>query len=79
MRETGLDYKDKIVRPLTRTKIRDNAVYFTAIELYSNRRDDFQNRIFKSIETDFKKRGLILEQLLVRNITLPANVKTSIE
>jgi regulator of protease activity HflC (stomatin/prohibitin superfamily) len=67
------------VRPLTRTKIRDNAVYFTAIELYSNRRDDFQNRIFKSIETDFKKRGLILEQLLVRNITLPTNVKTSIE
>ena len=33
----------------------------------------------ESIETDFKKRGLILEQLLVRNITLPTNVKTSIE
>lgn len=79
VKETGLDYKDKIVRPLTRTKIRDNAVYFTAIELYSNKRDQFQNRIFKSIEDDFKKRGLVLEQLLVRNITLPANVKTSIE
>ncbi len=26
IKETGLDYKDKIVRPLTRTKIRDNAV-----------------------------------------------------
>ncbi|TDO28948.1 prohibitin family protein [Sediminibacterium goheungense] len=79
VKETGLDYKDKIVRPLTRTKIRDNAVYFTAIDLYSNKRDQFQNRIFKSIEDDFKKRGLILEQLLVRNITLPNNVKTSIE
>ena len=79
VRETGLDYKDKIVRPLTRTKIRDNAVYFTAIELYSTKRDNFQNRIFKSIENDFKSRGLILEQLLVRNITLPNNVKTSIE
>lgn len=79
VKETGLDYKDKIVRPLTRTKIRDNAVYFTAIELYSNKRDQFQNRIFKSIEDDFRKRGLVLEQLLVRNITLPNNVKTSIE
>lgn len=79
VQETGLDYKDKIVRPLTRTKIRDNAVYFTAIDLYSNKRDQFQNRIFKSIEDDFKKRGLVLEQLLVRNITLPNNVKTSIE
>ncbi|MBX9892173.1 MAG: prohibitin family protein [Chitinophagaceae bacterium] len=79
VRETGLDYKDKIVRPLTRTKIRDNAVYYTAIDLYSNKRDQFQTRIFRSIEEDFKKRGLILEQLLVRNITLPENVKKSIE
>ncbi|MFM6968834.1 MAG: prohibitin family protein [Sediminibacterium sp.] len=79
IKETGLDYKDKIVRPLTRTKIRDNAVYFTAIDLYSTKRDQFQGRIFNSIEADFKKRGLILEQLLLRNITLPNNVKTSIE
>jgi regulator of protease activity HflC (stomatin/prohibitin superfamily) len=79
VRETGVDYTDKIVRPLTRTKIRDNAVYYEAISLYSNKRDEFQQRIFKSIEDDFRKRGLILEQLLVRNITLPQSVKTSIE
>jgi len=79
VKETGLDYKDKIVRPLTRTKIRDNAVYYTAIDLYSTKRDQFQTRIYNSIETDFKKRGLILEQLLIRNITLPNNVKISIE
>jgi regulator of protease activity HflC (stomatin/prohibitin superfamily) len=79
VRETGLDYKDKIVRPLTRTKIRDNAVYYTAIDLYGNKRDEFQSRIFRSIETDFKKRGLLLEQLLVRNITLPQSVKAAIE
>ena len=79
VRETGLDYTDKIVRPLTRTKIRDNAVYYEAVALYSTKRDEFQQRIFKSIETDFKHRGLILEQLLVRNITLPQSVKTTIE
>lgn len=79
VRETGLDYTDKIVRPLTRTKIRDNAVYYDAVALYSTKRDEFQQRIFKSIDTDFKHRGLILEQLLVRNITLPQSVKTTIE
>lgn len=79
VRETGLDFSDKIVRPLTRTKIRDNAVYYEAIALYSTRRDEFQQRIFTSIDQDFKKRGLILEQLLVRNITLPQAVKISIE
>lgn len=79
IRETGEDYTDKIVRPITRTKIRDNAVYYEAIALYSTRRDEFQQRIFKSIEDDFKKRGLVLEQLLVRNITLPESVKATIE
>lgn len=79
LRETGADYTDKIVRPLTRTKIRDNAVYYDAVSLYSSKRDEFQGRIFKSIEDDFKKRGLVLEQLLVRNITLPSSVKTTIE
>ena len=79
VRETGVDYTDKIVHPLTRTKIRDNAVYYDAIALYSSKRDEFQSRIFKSIEDDFKKRGLVLEQLLVRNITLPQSVKATIE
>jgi regulator of protease activity HflC (stomatin/prohibitin superfamily) len=79
LRSTGIDYTDKIVRPLTRTKIRDNAVYYDAVALYSTKRDEFQARIFKSIETDFQKRGLLLEQLLIRNITLPQAVKTSIE
>ena len=79
LRETGDDYRDKIVRPITRTKIRDNAVYYQAVDLFGNRREEFQQRIYKSIEDDFKKRGLMLEQLLVRNITLPNSVKASIE
>ncbi len=79
LRETGDDYRDKIVRPITRTKIRDNAVYYQAVDLFGNKRDEFQQRIYKSIEEDFKKRGLMLEQLLVRNITLPNSVKASIE
>lgn len=79
VRETGINYVDKIVRPLTRTKIRDNSVYYDAISLYSSKRDEFQSRIFKSIEVDFIKRGLFLEQLLVRNITLPQSVKATIE
>ena len=75
----GVDYTDKIVRPVTRTRIRDNAVYYDAVALYSTKRNEFQQRIFKSIEDDFKKRGLVLEQLLIRNINLPKSVKASIE
>ncbi len=79
LRETGVDFEDKIVRPITRTRIRDNAVYYDAVALYSTKRDEFQQRIFKTIENDFKTRGLLLEQLLVRNISLPESVKATIE
>lgn len=79
LRETGNDFQEKIVRPIARTKIRDNAVYYDAISLYSTKRDEFQNRIYKSIDDEFKRRGLQLENLLVRNITLPASVKAVIE
>ncbi len=79
LKETGDDYRDKIVRPITRTKIRDNAVYYQAVDLFGNKRDEFQQRIYKSIEETFKTRGLMLEQLLVRNITLPNSVKAAIE
>jgi regulator of protease activity HflC (stomatin/prohibitin superfamily) len=78
-KELGVDYINTIVRPVSRTKIRDNAVYYDAVALYSTKRDEFQDRIFKSIAADFRQRGLILEQLLVRNINLPNSVKQTIE
>jgi regulator of protease activity HflC (stomatin/prohibitin superfamily) len=79
LKEVGTDYRNVLVRPICRTKIRDNAVYYDAVALYSTKRDEFQAKIFSSIESNFKERGLMLEQLLVRNLTLPASVKASIE
>jgi regulator of protease activity HflC (stomatin/prohibitin superfamily) len=79
LKEIGTDYKNVLVRPICRTGIRNNAVYYDAVSLYSTKRDEFQNRIFSAIESNFKERGLTLEQLLVRNITLPESVKAAIE
>jgi regulator of protease activity HflC (stomatin/prohibitin superfamily) len=79
LKEVGIDYRNVIVRPICRTKIRDNAVYYDAVALYSTKRDEFQAKIFSDIESNFKERGLVLEQLLVRNLTLPESVKASIE
>ena len=79
LREIGNDYLDKIVRPVARTAIRDNAVSYEAVALYSTKRQEFQNKIFNTIRTSFAKRGLRLEQLLIRNITLPESVRKAIE
>lgn len=70
---------DKIIRPLARTKIRDNAVYYDAVALYSTKREEFQQKITQTIEKDFAERGIVLEDILIRNITLPESVKLAIE
>jgi regulator of protease activity HflC (stomatin/prohibitin superfamily) len=79
MQNIGLDYVDKIVRTVARTAIRDNAVNYAAVDLYSIKRQEFQNKINSTIALSFEKRGLDLQQILIRNISLPASVKASIE
>jgi len=79
LRTIGESYVDVVVRPITRTKIRDFAAYYDAVSLYSTKRDEFQSRLFKAINDEFTLRGLVLEQLLIRNINLPTSVKGAIE
>ncbi|AYL98491.1 prohibitin family protein [Mucilaginibacter celer] len=79
MQNIGKNYVDKIVRPVARTAIRDNAVAYAAVDLYSTKRQEFQDKINLYITASFEKRGLELQQILVRNITLPASVRASIE
>lgn len=79
LQNIGADYENKIVRPVTRTAIRDNAVNYQAVDLYSTKRQEFQAKINQTITSNFAKNGLEVQQILVRNISLPASVKASIE
>jgi regulator of protease activity HflC (stomatin/prohibitin superfamily) len=79
LKTIGDDYKNVIVRPVSRTSIRNNAANFDAVSLYSAKRNEFQQKVYADIEKDFNRNGLILDQLLVRNISLPDAVKNSIE
>jgi len=79
LQNIGADYESKIVRPVTRTAIRDNAVSYAAVDLYSTKRQEFQYKINKTISDNFAKNGLEVQQVLIRNVTLPATVRASIE
>lgn len=78
-KKIGLNYQDVIIRPVTRTGIRESASYYDAIALFSEKREEFEVKIMELISAEFKKRGLVLENLLVRNIKLPESVERSIE
>jgi regulator of protease activity HflC (stomatin/prohibitin superfamily) len=79
LRTIGLDFEEKVVRPIVRARLRDAAVTYNAIELVAEKRSEFELIIRESVEADFKKRGFIFEQFLIRNTNLPQSVKVSIE
>ncbi len=75
----GLDYVEKIVRPEVRTVLRDRAVGYIATDLYSVKRDEFVTSVSKQLEEKFEKRGMMLEQVLLRNVVLPDKVREAID
>jgi regulator of protease activity HflC (stomatin/prohibitin superfamily) len=79
LRTIGTDYVEKIVRPAARTALRDVSVMFTATDIYSAKRDDFQSEITKNLEKAFDGRGIVLERILLRNVELPQKVKEAID
>ncbi len=75
----GADYVEKIVRPAARTAIRNTTSRYQAIEIYAEKREELEKEIEKQLSEDYNKRGIILEKVLLRNISLPAKVKNAIE
>ena len=75
----GLDYVEKIVRPEIRSALRDAAVNFLATDLYSSKRDDYTRLVKEKLLSAFKDRGIVLENVLLRDILLPEKVRTAID
>jgi regulator of protease activity HflC (stomatin/prohibitin superfamily) len=77
--ELGMMYQKNIIRPLTRTGIREAAADYEAIKLISEKREEFTHMVINRIEANLNKRGVELEKLMVKNIKLPNSVNQSIE
>ena len=70
-KKIGMDYQNIIVRPVTRTGIRNSAARFNAIELFAEKRAEFEQEILDNISDTLSNRGFHLEQILIRKIDLP--------
>ncbi len=77
--EVGINYEENVIRPIARSRVRDAAVYYQAVQLYTEKRDEFQLKITESITSELASRSIVVESVLVRNLSLPASVKTTIE
>lgn len=75
----GLNYDEKIIRPSIRTSIRDIIAQFEAKDIYSEKRQEAAMQIKDALAKSLEERGIIIEDVLLRNVVLPANLANSIQ
>ncbi len=75
----GADYENIVVEPTLRSAIRESTASHTANALYTGEREMVAKQILDQITGELSKRGLTVENVLLRDIQLPATLKASIE
>jgi prohibitin 1 len=77
--KVGANYAEKIVEPTLRAAVRAATSAHTANALYTNARELVQQQIQDELITQLAPRGVVIENVLLRDVQLPAMLKTSIE
>jgi prohibitin 1 len=75
----GADYETVVVEPTLRSAIRESTASHTANALYTGEREMVAKQITDQITQSLSQRGITVENVLLRDIQLPATLKASIE
>jgi regulator of protease activity HflC (stomatin/prohibitin superfamily) len=75
----GADYENVVVEPTLRSAIREATASHTANALYTGEREMVGKQIYDQVTTQLNQRGLSVENVLLRDIQLPATLKAAIE
>ena len=78
-RTIGPNYVSVVVRPAIRTALRDAATHFNAVDIYSEKRQEFVEMAEGEMKESIEPRGIIIERVLLRNVSLPDKVRQAIE
>ena len=75
------DYLRRLVRPVFRSTVRDVMGRYTAEEIYSTKRAEVESLIQEEASEVLLRPGnnIVMKSLLIRSITLPAQIKSAIE
>lgn len=75
----GSNYEDIVVRPFSRSIIRDAFVASTTEEAYSTKRAEIKKFMIVHIGAEFAKKGLYVEDVLIRSVKLPKSITNAVE
>ncbi|MFH1030431.1 MAG: prohibitin family protein [bacterium] len=74
-----VNYDEKIIRPEIRAAIREITANYNAVDIYTEKRTELTKKIQNKLVDVINPRGIMVESVLLRNVTLPAGLTKSIE
>lgn len=78
-KEIGEDYLQRIILPTIRSAARSVVGRYTPEQLYASKRDAIQKEIFEETKKIIDSQHITLDDILVRDVTLPSTIKDAIE
>ncbi|WP_439151264.1 prohibitin family protein [Winogradskyella sp.] len=77
--EIGENYLNRIILPTMRSAARSVVGRYTPEQLYSSKRDAIQQEIFVETKKIVDDQYIMIDEILVRDVTLPPTIKQAIE
>lgn len=75
----GTSYLDRIIKPEIRSATREVIGKYLPEELYSTKRESIQDEIFQTTKEAVSEKYLVLDAVLIREVTLPQTLQDAIE
>ena len=75
----GQNYLERVIQPAIRSAARSVVGRYTPEQLYSSKRDAIQDEIYVETKKILDKQYVQLNEVLVRDVTLPNTIKEAIE
>lgn len=77
--QKGQDYLTRVILPSLRSAARSVVGRYTPEQIYSSKRDVIQNEVFDETKKILDDQFVQLNEVLVRDVTLPTTIKNAIE
>jgi len=77
--DIGENYLERVIKPALRSAARSVVGRYTPEQLYASKRDVIQSEIFDETKKILENQFVQLNELLVRDVTLPSTIKDAIE
>jgi regulator of protease activity HflC (stomatin/prohibitin superfamily) len=75
----GENYLERVIKPAMRSATRSVVGRYTPEQIYSSKRDAIQNEIYEETKKIIENQYIQLNEVLVRDVTLPDAIKDAIE